>query len=494
MAFKAASLWIFIHVGSSSDITGSAGLRELTYYAAEKKETVKLYGNLQEYAYWFVDLLVGTPPQRTSVIVDTGSGVCAFTCNVCKDCGNHIDKAFDFGASSSAAWSSCSADCPSGSCVDNHCAYRVSYSEGSSLSGYWFTDNVQLGDTGEENIPAKSFLGCHTSETNLFFTQSVNGILGLAPRSSRSHPSILESLFVDERIDKSIFSLCIAHEGGELTVGGPPDSVELAYIPMKTNTFYTVTLSSMSMGSSTMGTVFSPAVVDSGTTLSYFPTEVYNRLIAAIESFAPSASQRKNSRCWRPTETQPLPPITFTFGSVSVEWSADAYLYASKSGLKCLAFADSGRATDTILGASFMINKHVVFDLSQERIGIASSQCPINKNRPDHVLGEESVVEEERIPEHSIPPKDEVDKILPTTPPPEIQTTTAPQVMNQDSKNTDNQSSETAKSPSDNTWIVWFLVALITICINVLVYRLWTRRTVLDPEREQLRPGDTPPG
>lgn len=490
MAFKAASLWIFLHVGSASDASGLTQLRELTYYASEKKETVKLYGNLQEYAYWFVDLLVGTPPQRTSVIVDTGSGVCAFTCNVCKECGDHIDNAFDFGASSSASWSSCSTGCPSGSCVDNHCAYRVSYSEGSSLSGYWFTDNVQLGDAGEENIPAKSFLGCHTSETNLFLTQSVNGILGLAPRSSRSHPSILESLFVDERINKSIFSLCIAHEGGELTVGGLPDSVELAYIPMKMNTFYTVSLTRISIGTYAAGSVFSPAVLDSGTTLSYFPSEAYKRLIAAIESFAPSATQRTNSRCWETSESQALPPVTFTFGSVSVEWSADEYLYSSKSGLKCFAFADSGSATETILGASFMINKNVVFDLHQERLGIAPSQCPVNKNRPDHAVEEDKMDEvvEEKIPEQPVP------EIPPTTPQLEIQTTAMPEAMNQDSKNTDNETNQTTESAPDHTWMVWFLVALITICINVLVYRLWTRRTVSDPEQEQLRPGDTPPG
>jgi len=35
-------------------------------------ESARLYGNINEYAYYFVDLLVGTPPQRVSVILDTG--------------------------------------------------------------------------------------------------------------------------------------------------------------------------------------------------------------------------------------------------------------------------------------------------------------------------------------------------------------------------------------------------------------------------------------
>lgn len=44
--------------------------------------TAKLFGHIDQYAYWFIDLLVGTPQQRTSLIVDTGGSallVCVCT-------------------------------------------------------------------------------------------------------------------------------------------------------------------------------------------------------------------------------------------------------------------------------------------------------------------------------------------------------------------------------------------------------------------------------
>ena len=41
----------------------------------------RLYGSMFSYAYYFLDVLVGTPPQRESVILDTGSSLLAFPCS-----------------------------------------------------------------------------------------------------------------------------------------------------------------------------------------------------------------------------------------------------------------------------------------------------------------------------------------------------------------------------------------------------------------------------
>ena len=67
-------------------------------------ESCRVYGNIDEYAYYYADLMVGTPPQRVSVILDTGSGVAAFPCASCPHCGEHIDPAFDYAKSSTAKW------------------------------------------------------------------------------------------------------------------------------------------------------------------------------------------------------------------------------------------------------------------------------------------------------------------------------------------------------------------------------------------------------
>ena len=45
-----------------------------------------LYGELS-LGYYYADIWLGSPPQRASVILDTGSGLTAIPCTGCRDCG-----------------------------------------------------------------------------------------------------------------------------------------------------------------------------------------------------------------------------------------------------------------------------------------------------------------------------------------------------------------------------------------------------------------------
>ncbi|CAM9753368.1 unnamed protein product, partial [Phaeothamnion confervicola] len=48
------------------------------------------------YGTHFAYIYVGTPPQRVSVIVDTGSHFTAFPCVGCSNCGDHTDPYYDY--------------------------------------------------------------------------------------------------------------------------------------------------------------------------------------------------------------------------------------------------------------------------------------------------------------------------------------------------------------------------------------------------------------
>jgi len=56
----------------------------------------RIHGNTSHLRYYYLDLYVGTPPQKQSLLIDTGSYFTGFPCKqLCKNCGAHINEIFD---------------------------------------------------------------------------------------------------------------------------------------------------------------------------------------------------------------------------------------------------------------------------------------------------------------------------------------------------------------------------------------------------------------
>jgi hypothetical protein len=381
-------------------------------------ESAHLYGNINKYAYYFTDLLIGSPvPQRTSVIVDTGSRLVGFPCTGCAHCGPHLEPAFDVAKSDSAKWLGCQQDC-SATCYKDHCPYSETYSEGSSISGFWFTDFVELGESSQRNPPVRAELGCHSKENKLFYSQRANGIMGLAPSqfTANRRPTVLQDLFRDKaHVDTRVFAICLATWGGQLTIGGfnasyhvTPGGDGVTWIDMRVSQYYFIFPEGISVGGEAGARqnlvavgkeAFGVTIVDSGTTYTYFPEEVYKKLIDHLDRYCERhggcGARRIDSECFRlgPGVGPVLfPPLRFLFGGVEISWEADGYLQQrGEPGMWCQAFKPHA-LFQTVLGISWIIHNDIIFDIARSQLGVAKAHCPEHHYDQDfNILNEASM-------------------------------------------------------------------------------------------------------
>mmetsp|Transcript_9241 Transcript_9241/g.20842 ORF Transcript_9241/g.20842 Transcript_9241/m.20842 type:complete len:930 (+) Transcript_9241:98-2887(+) len=153
-------------------------------------ETGALY---QGYGTHYLDLWVGSPPQRQTVIIDTGSSITAFPCSGCISCGSaeyHLDEEFHVVHSATYEEKTCQrgtatkdeqgkrittrgVPCDLGTCTalssaddvqntndQRHCQLTVAYAEGSTWTALEGSDivypagphEVALGDGREERM------------------------------------------------------------------------------------------------------------------------------------------------------------------------------------------------------------------------------------------------------------------------------------------------------------------------------------------------------
>ena len=106
----------------------------------------------------YVSVSIGTPPQRVSLILDTGSHHTAFPCKGCTECGKvHMDDPFDVGNSGTATWTNCE------ECADTGGGLWAGWGGGGGrrqAAPPYFTDtgNLLLRNATENNERKKSAL------------------------------------------------------------------------------------------------------------------------------------------------------------------------------------------------------------------------------------------------------------------------------------------------------------------------------------------------
>lgn len=349
-----------------------------------------------------VHVYIGSPPQRQTLIVDTGSRLMAFPCEPCRQCGNHVSKFYRPALSTTDKSPSCGECLLKGvsKCSDSgdRCIISQKYTEGSSWTAYETEDLVWLGSSNLEQsveeymkLAVPYAFGCQTTEKGLFRKQYADGILGLAIHET----SIIRSLYEAKSIQREAFSLCLTREGGTMSVGGVDSGRHLEpmkYSPIaRDHGWFALQVERVAVGGICVACGDSEAllafsggkgtILDSGTTDTYLPQAVAEHFSDAwTELTGLEFRKRKRKYTWQ--EYLLLPTVEILFANnVTLTVEPSSYMEGVPSmpdwrGSKELVnriYLDE--AEGAVLGANTMFGHDILFDTEGQRVGLARADC-----------------------------------------------------------------------------------------------------------------------
>ena len=343
---------------------------------------------LPGYGTHFSYIYVGTPPQRQSVIVDTGSHYTAFPCSGCSQCGQHTDPYWDLKNSSTATVPKCQ---------NQPCVISQSYSEGSSWRAIKVVDKLWVGGLDKNSIPDASLysvnflFGCQTSETGLFRTQLADGIMGMGI----SDDTLPSQLLKQGVTNSKVFALCFRIGGGIMTLGGVDPRIhskpQINYAKLaKTGGWYNInvldiflvhrdTKERKSLGADkSIYQQGKGSIVDSGTTDTYLPSAVASKFQALFKELSGVGFTQANTQLDQ-AQLDKMPNIVYVIEDtdgktfeVLMPWTN----YVDSVGGGKYAFRIYlTEGSGSVLGANFMAGYNVVFDYDGQRVGFAKSDC-----------------------------------------------------------------------------------------------------------------------
>ncbi|KOM49244.1 hypothetical protein LR48_Vigan08g007100 [Vigna angularis] len=329
---------------------------------------------------------VGTPPFQVYGIADTGSDITWLQCKPCKPCYNQTSPMFDPSKSSTyriLSYSSKICKSVKGTTKDgDHCEYTISYGDGSKSQGDLSEEILTLDSTNGSSIQfPRTVIGCGRRNT-VSSEGKASGVVGLG----RGPVSLISQL------GSSIggkFSYCLAPTSntssrlnfGDAAVVSGKGTVSTP-IFSRGAVFYYLTLEAFSVGNKTiqLGSSSSESdgegniIIDSGTTLTLLPDDVYSKLESAVaHEVKLKRVKGPLSLCFESSfHDLKAPVIMAHFRGADVKLNAVNTFVEVDERVVCFAFVPSNLA---IFGNMAQMNLLVGYDLEKKRVSFKPTDC-----------------------------------------------------------------------------------------------------------------------
>jgi Eukaryotic aspartyl protease len=365
--------------------------RDVPHLHRRQKSAEISIGNAQ--ILYFINVTIGTPPQPFSLQLDTGSSdiwVPSTQSDVCIERRRACQLgAFDASASSTFV-----------DLLQN--AFQIQYVDGSQIQGDYIADSFGMGD----GVNLKNMtMGLATQASRGL------GIMGIGYSAGESivaldptavYPNIIDELVLQGVISSRAYSLYLndlTADTGNILFGGVDTnkySGDLVALPVQPDaesgslTSFTVAFTSLSVmdgagtNQLTRDNIAVPAILDSGTTNTYFPDDLAN---AILEGFGVTTDQSLGNvvRC---SLARASATILFGFGGpggptinvplaqfVTPLITSDGSVPTFNDGAEACSFGIYGAGNDPILfGDTFLRSAYVVYDLENNQVAIAQAR------------------------------------------------------------------------------------------------------------------------
>ena len=377
---------------SINNNTENLYLRKLSYPSS-------IYGSAFGLNYYYANLYLGEKNEKQTYIIDTGSSITTSPCVLCKKCGEHLNNYFSIEEDSYIPCNSNKCKIVKSQCgSNNQCSFYTSYSEGSTLEGVFVNKLIKFGD--ENNLSEGHYapIGCTTTETHLFLTQRADGIMGLA----NNDYNFVSLMYKVGAIKENIFGLCLAQIGGYFSIGEINTTYhkeKINYVKMEwSSIFYTIEMKNIFINDIKIDSFTKKKyqiIIDSGTTISYFPTEVFNEIVDKVKSICNSYENKnacgkieidkdlgpcfifENKEHMKEGVLNYWPNFSFILGNnYNFRWTPEQYVFNESNKRRtraCMGFNyQRGKFT---MGSTWMIGHEIIFDVKNKKIGFAEAYC-----------------------------------------------------------------------------------------------------------------------
>lgn len=369
-------------------------------------------GNIYPDGLYYTYILVGSPPKRYFLDMDTGSDLtwiqCDAPCTSCAKGPNGLYKPTrgNIVPSKDFLCMEVNRNQEAGYCEScQQCDYEIQYADKSSSMGVLARDELHLMMANGSWTNLNVAFGCAYDQQGLLLNTlaKTDGILALS-RAKVSLPSQLAS----KGIINNVVGHCLTADagGGYMFLGD--DIVPqwgMSWVPMLNSPSidsYHTEIVRMNYGSRLLklGVTDRRAgrvVFDSGSSFTYFTQQAYSDLVASLEEvnglgLIQDTSDPTLPVCWRAKfpirsvmDVQHFfKTLTLQFGSkwwiVSTKFQIppESYLIINNKGNVCLGILDGSKVHDgstIILGDVSMRGQLVVYDNVNQKIGWARSDC-----------------------------------------------------------------------------------------------------------------------